>query len=386
MEGLLSAFEYLLVACGTWGVALLVCLIVFFFMQLWYWLVRYGRVPSYRNTHRSEEHPPVSVVVILHAVDYNFLEETLPVLMGQECEKFELVVADLSGDVEFGEALTLLADNNPKFSVTRMVRDSRFPISNKMALNVAIKAAAYENIIITTVESCPVSDQWLARMARGFADNEIVIGYCGMEQSTGFANRMIRIDRAGSAMRWIAAAMRGKPYRGTIHNIGFTKRLYFENGGFNYLNMNMGEDDLFMQKLLATASASVVVSQNSLVRQKVWGGLRWWYTLRKFYSNSFRYYPNDVKRYIGTELQSRFLFFVLVVISVVLLPLEVKLFALSLLLVRFLIILFEMRRILLRLSEKGLMKVVLLYDIVTPFYEAWMAVARSLRPSPGLWR
>ncbi len=181
MENLSSAYDYLLEACGPWGIALLAVTILLFFIQFRYWVGYYGRIPSYRNAPRGETRPPVSVALVVHQPDYDFLENGLPALLEQEYEAFEIIVADLSGDVEFGEALAVIAEHNPRFNVTRMVRDARFPISDKMAFNVAIKAARYDNLLLTTVDSRPASRQWIARMARGFEDAQIVIGYCGME-------------------------------------------------------------------------------------------------------------------------------------------------------------------------------------------------------------
>lgn len=318
MERLSSAYAYLWETCGPWGIALLACMIILFFVQFWYWVGYYGRIPSYRNARAG---------------------------------------------------------------------DARFPISDKMAFNVAIKAARYDNILLTTVDSRPASLQWIARMARGFDGAGIVIGYCGMEGASAFSSRLIRLDNAARAIRWLSAAMHGKPYRGTLQNIGFTKALYFGNGGFNYLNMNIGEDDLFIQKLLETGTAAaVIVSSNSTVRQKIWGGTGWWYADRCMRSNAFRHYPAKVKTFVAAELWSRALFFAAAAAAVVLFPPELKLFAAGLLLIRFGLILFEMRRITRRLSEKGLMRAVPLYDLCSPLYEAWMAADRKFRRSPGLWR
>lgn len=387
MENLSSAYDYLLEACGPWGIALLAVTILLFFIQFRYWVGYYGRIPSYRNAPRGETRPPVSVALVVHQPDYDFLENGLPALLEQEYEAFEIIVADLSGDVEFGEALAVIAEHNPRFNVTRMVRDARFPISDKMAFNVAIKAARYDNLLLTTVDSRPASRQWIARMARGFEDAQIVIGYCGMEGGPRpAASRMIRLDNVARAIRWLSAAMHGKPYRGTIQNIGFTKALYFGNGGFNYLNMNIGEDDLFIQKLLGSGRAAVIVSAHSAVRQKIWGGTGWWYADRCMRSNAFRYYPPRVRFFIATELWSRALFFAAVTAAAVLLPPELGLFAVGLLLLRFGLLLFEMRRITRRLSEKGVMRAVPLHDLCAPLFEAWMAVDRKFRRSPGLWR
>lgn len=386
MERLLSSYEYLLQACGTGGILLLAFLTALFFIQFWYWCVRYGRIPSYRGSSRGNPHPGVSVAMILHETDYGFIDDRLARFLGQEYDRFEIIVVDLCGDVEFSEALAAIAEHNPKLSVTRMARDPRFPISDKMAFNVAIKAAKYENIILSCVDCVPVSPQWIARMARGFDSAGIVIGYSGMEGGRSFSDRMIRMGCVGLSIRWLSAAMRGKPYRGAVQNLGFTKKLYFDNGGFNYLNMNIGEDDLFIQKLLKSSSAAVVVSSNSLIRRPIYGGLGWWYADRRMRSNAFRHYPARVRRYIATELWSRFLFFAAVAATVIILPMELKLFAIALLTLRLGIVVFEMRRITRRLSERGLLRTLPLYDMGAPFYEAWMALDRKFRRSPGLWR
>lgn len=386
MEKLSSAYEYLWQVCGTWGIALLIALVVLFFVQYYYWAIRYSRIPSYRETPRGNERPAVSIVMVLRETDYSFLDERLPELLAQEYDRFEVVVIDLTGDVEFSEALMVIAEHNRHFTSVRMVRDTRFPISDKMALNVAIKSARNDNILLTTVDSSPASRHWAERMARGFDGADVVIGYCGMTEGHGFSGRLLRAARACHSVRWLSAAIHGKPYRGTIHNIGFTKKLYLDNGGFNFLNMNIGEDDLFIQKLLSNSHATVVVTANSLVRQHVWGGLSWWYAGRRLHSNTFKYYPAGTKLYIATELWSRALFFASVAASAAILPPEIKIFAAALLLLRFGLVMFEMRRISIRLSERGIVRMVPLLDICSPFYEAWMSIDRKFRRTPGIWR
>lgn len=387
MNWVSTAYEYLIQECGVLGIVLLGMLLVLLIVQLRYWVGLYGRIPAYRDSNRNADlRPDVSVILVFHQPDFDYLENVMPVMLSQDYDGYEIVATDITGNADFGDALAILAEHNLRFSVTTMVNNPRFPISDKMALNVGIKAARYDNIIMTTPDSRPVSEQWIARMARGFAGADIVIGYCGMEQGKGFTNRMIRTGRVGQSVRWLSEAMRGKPYRGIIHNLGFTKKLYFDNGGFNHLNLNIGEDDLFIQKFIANAQAAVIVSSNSLVRQRVWGGLRWWYAERKLLSNAFRYYPARVRRYIGMELWSRFLFFAVTVASIVILPLEFKLFAAGVFVLRLLLVIFEMRRISLRLSERGIVRTVAIYDVVMPFYEAFMAIDRRLRRSPGLWR
>ncbi len=387
MESLYYLVDSAVRFCGWWGIAAAAVLFVSFIIQMWYWLGCYGRIPAYRSpAPEGASSPGISVAVVLHETDWPFVEETLPLLLGQNYGKFEIVVIDLSGDVEFGEHLTMMSEHDPRLSVTRMVRDARFPISDKMALNVAVKTARYDNVLLTTSDSRPATGNWLARMGRGFASGDLVLGYCGMTDGADFASRMIRLGQMGLSMRWIARAIRGGAYRGVIQNIGFDKRLYFEAGGFNYLNLNAGEDDLFIQRLLLSARVSVVVTPSATVRRGVWGGLEWWYSVRKFRSSTFQYYPRRVRAWIGTELWSRALFFVSAVAVCCLTPLPVALAAAGIAAVRFAIVMFEMRRITSRLNERGLLRCVPLYDLASPLWEAVMAVDRRFRKIPGLWR
>ena len=385
MERLSSAYAYLWETCGPWGIALLACMIILFFVQFWYWVGYYGRIPSYRNARAGDARPPVSVALVVHEPDYDFLENGLPVLLGQEYDDFEIIVTDLSGDVEFGEALAVIAEHNPRFNVTRMVRDARFPISDKMAFNVAIKATRYDNILLTTVDSRPASLQWIARMARGFDGAGIVIGYCGMEGASAFSSRLIRLDNAARAIRWLSAAMHGKPYRGTLQNIGFTKALYFGNGGFNYLNMNIGEDDLFMQKVMTRDNVSVILSPRASLREKTWGGMGWWMSQLRYYGSAFRFYPQTVRNYIQWELGSRSLFFLTVVCAAAVMPFEFKIAALALLVIRFLIVAIEVRRIARRLGESGMMGRYFVYDLLSPLWALALSVM-LMRKDDRVWR
>lgn len=383
-------FDTFLTCYGWEGIALAGAVLAMFGVQLYYYIFVYGRIPGYKNNRRPavlEADPQVSVVIPLFSEDYSFVEERLPLILAQNYPDFEVVIVYVGHDSDFYEELVRLKQSFPQIVTTKIHLDPRFPISRKMALNVGIKSAHYECMVFTSTDAVPQTDRWLALMAKGFTRGEIVVGYCGVERRKGFANYMMRAWRMMHSADWIARAVRRNPYRGTLHNIGFTKNIYFGSKGFSHLNMNIGEDDLFIQKLLETGTAAaVIVSSNSTVRQKIWGGTGWWYADRCMRSNAFRHYPAKVKTFVAAELWSRALFFAAAAAAVVLFPPELKLFAAGLLLIRFGLIFFEMRRITRRLSEKGLMRAVPLYDLCSPLYEAWMAADRKFRRSPGLWR
>ena len=381
-------FNRIIVHYGWEGTALAGVLLVMFGIQLYYYLFVYGRIPKYKDTRRPEilsETPPVSVVIPLFSEDYAFVEEILPLIVAQEYPDFEVVIVYVGRDTDFYDDLVRIKQSFPQITATKIELNPRFPISPKMALNVGIKSAHYEHLLFTTPDVYPTSDRWLSLMANGFRRGEIVLGYCGMERGKGFASYLIRTWRMMHSANWIARAVRRRAYRGTLHNFGFTKRIYFGANGFSHLNMNIGEDDLFMQKVMTRDNVSVILSPRASLREKTWGGMGWWMSQLRYYGSAFRFYPQTVRNYIQWELGSRSLFFLTVVCAAAVMPFEFKIAALALLVIRFLIVAIEVRRIARRLGESGMMGRYFVYDLLSPLWALALSVM-LMRKDDRVWR
>ena len=219
-------FDTFLTCYGWEGIALAGAVLAMFGVQLYYYIFVYGRIPGYKNNRRPavlEADPQVSVVIPLFSEDYSFVEERLPLILAQNYPDFEVVIVYVGHDSDFYEELVRLKQSFPQIVTTKIHLDPRFPISRKMALNVGIKSAHYECMVFTSTDAVPQTDRWLALMAKGFTRGEIVVGYCGVERRKGFANYMMRAWRMMHSADWIARAVRRNPYRGTLHNIGFTR-------------------------------------------------------------------------------------------------------------------------------------------------------------------
>ena len=380
--------ESFLAHYGWQGAALAAVMLVLLCTQLYYYLFAYGRIPAYKNNRRKaviDAEPPISVIVPMFSEDYTFVENQLPWLLRQEYAEFEIVIVYVGCDGDFFEDLLRIRQSFPRVVTTKIEQDNRFPISTKMALNVGIKSSHFDHLIITSTDARPRSNRWLALMAKGFMRGEIVVGYCGMERKKGFANRWIRTDRMMESVQWLARAVAGAPYRGIRHNVGFVKRLYFEAKGFNRLNMNLGEDDLFLQQIIHDDNVSVVLSPRAATEESVWGGLGWWMSQLRYYGSSFRFYPQSVKTYVRWELGSRVLFFLTLLCALVVMPVEYKLGAVLIALVRYGFVLFGVRRVARRLGEEGILGRYFLYDLLSPLWSAILGV-QLLRRDGRVWR
>ncbi len=374
---------------------LLATLFVVAVIQIVYWL-SYSRVA--RHSHRRREAatqqappPPVSVVIII-ADDTAYVREYLPLLLAQSHPEYEVIVVDDGSDEDFVSELQATALQYPHLRYTTIKADPIFRHSRKLALTVGIKAARYENIIFTDADAVPVSKHWLSLMARGFNGGSLVIGYTGIERLPGAANKIIRCQRLTTSVRYLSAAIAGRPYRGIYNNIGYTRSLFFDTN-YTHLRMTLGEDDLFVQKATegydARHMTSVIISPQATVRQFQCGtgreALRWWRAERKYRAASTDRYKAGPRISAFAELLTRALTVMIAATLVVLWHPIVWIAALSLWGMREMVMLVSIKSIMKRLGENRLAWAYIIHDFAAPVGELLLWISRKLKPSRRVW-
>ena len=382
-------FDYIISHYGWQGTALAACILVLFAVQLYYYLIVYGRISRFRNSRRKkilESEPPVSVVFPLFSEDYRYLEESLPLILGQQYgATFEVVLVYVGASNDFYEELARMRLVYPNLTITTIEYNPRFPISVKMALNVGIKSAHNEHIIISTTSAQPATEQWLAMMGKAFMRGNIVLGYTAIEQKPGLKNYLMRMSRMQMSMYWMAQSVNHNTYRGSRNNFGFTKTIYFGTKGFSHLSMNIGEEDLFIQKIAKRNNVSTVLIPKATMLEHAWGGWRWWIAQLRHYGEAYKLYPIEIRNTIEWELGSQTLFFLTILAALIIMPLEFKLAALLLLILRYIIVMLRAHSIAKRVGEKGVMLRYWIFDIFNPLLMLCVRVA-MIRKDSTVWR
>lgn len=378
-------------------VALLFAIVIFFAVQICYYGFRYRKINKYRVSQRMrimETPPPVSVVVPMYNDNSTFIEDQLANFVAQEGVEFEVVIVYVGSNRDFYDDLCGLSCAYPNLTVTKIESDGKRSVSNKLALNIGIKAAKYDHIIFTTTDCTPTNSKWLSLMRQGFQFGEIVLGYCGMDRfesddeeikkGGALSYRLIQTGRMMESANWLSAAIMRRGYRGIRTNIGFTKTLYNKVKGFNHLNMSIGDDDLFMQKIMTKENTSVVIAPRATLRQICWGGLGWWNGESRIYSETLPLYNQEAKNYMNWELTSRLGLFISSLWGLIFLPLELKALIALLLIIRLVVVLLSVNSIAKRLGEEGIVKGYILHDILSPLFTLW--VRRPFRKGNEVWR
>ena len=384
----MSFFDPIYAAYGWQGIALMAVILALLIVQIYYYSIRYRRVPRYSNNtlpERLAQDPPVSVVMVTQE-DIEFLEERLPIYLTQDYENYEVVLVYVGNNEDFSILLSQMRLKYPRLKITNIKQNTRFPISNKQALNFGIRAAAFDHILLSTSDTIVTSERWVRLMAKGFTRGDVVLGYCGVELRSGFVGRLMRTQRMVESMMWLSSAVSGKPYRGVRNTLGLNRELYLSVKGFNHLNMNMGEDDLFLQVLAKEAPVSVIISPRATVRQKVWGGASWWLGARKYFGHTYRFYPLAARNAIEWEGGSRVLFFLAAVAALVVLPVELKIATAALVLLRYILVYASVNSVRKRLGEKHIMATYFLYDLFGVWVEVALAISRRIYKDDTVWR
>ncbi len=385
----MQLFNDILTHYSWQGLSLMLLIVILFGIQLYYYAVAYYRINTYRLTRKLQkraENPPVSIVVPVRGENEYFLSVGLPVLLSQQYHTFEVVVVYIGDDNDYYDELQRIRDNYSYMRLTKMGGNGPFYITTKQALNVGIKSAQYHSLLFTTPGAIPATEQWVATMAKGFERGTVVIAPAvpKFESDTlkTYLMRLVEFQLLRNAM---AAAVVGKPYYAPRSNFGFDRRLYERTRGYNHLNLDNGENDLYLQEIASNKRNAVVMSRHSVVTEERIDDIREWTKIMRYNASTQHYYPTSVKVFANRELGSRALFFVASLAAIVVLPLELKLGAIGLIIARYIVVVWSTHRTARRIGEHNIVLRYWIYDLVGPALE-WALWSKKEHNTQRIWR
>ena len=165
----------------------------------------------------------------------------------------------------------------------------------------------------------PASRQWLKLMARNFtSQTQIVLGYSGYDRTKGWLHKRVAFDTLFQSLRYLCFALAGKPYMGIGRNMAYRKELFFQRKGYStYLNLQRGEDDLFINQIATPSNTRVETDINATMRIQPVYNYKEWKEEKISYMATARYY-RGIQRYLsGFETFSRLLFYAVCIAGIV---------------------------------------------------------------------
>lgn len=233
-------------------------------MQLYYYF-RYFAAPLRLKKklnkglkEQAKELKPVSVV-ICSKNEAEHLREFLPSILGQDYPTFEVIVVNDGSTDDSNIMLEELAQKHSNLKITFLPQKAKYMSRKKMCISIAIKAARYDHIVLTDADCKPDSKNWLTSIMQCYTpETEIVLGYTRFEKMSNFED----YDNLFFTMQYLGYAICGNPFKGTIRNMSYLKGTYTHAGGYTkYLNMETGEDDIFIQDTATPRNTKVAIAE-----------------------------------------------------------------------------------------------------------------------------
>ena len=119
----------------------------------------------------------------------------------------------------------------------------------------------------------------------------------------------VSFDNLFTSMRYLGYALAGKPYMGIGRNMAYRKELFYSQKGFSaHLNLQRGDDDLFINKTATSENTRVETDANAVVRVLPVFHAKDWREEKISYMATAHFYRGIQRNLSGFETTTRLLF------------------------------------------------------------------------------
>jgi len=139
--------------------------LIFFVVQLFFYLVIFSKLAFYKQKEKTlANNLPVSIIICAKNERDNLLK-FLPSYFNQDYPIFEVVVVNDHSVDDSSDVLKAFSLQYKNLKIVNVPDNDRFFGSKKFALTLGIKAAKYENLLLTDADCKPSSKQWVKLMS-----------------------------------------------------------------------------------------------------------------------------------------------------------------------------------------------------------------------------
>ncbi|WP_394369862.1 glycosyltransferase [Arachidicoccus terrestris] len=347
-------------------------------MQLGYYLFVFRKLAYYTPKEKSTSQEYAVSTIICAKNEAENLATHLPGVLVQDYQTTHeiIVVNDNSTD----ETKYLLEEFQKQFKVLNilpLVQEAQGIPGKKFPLSMGIKSAKYEILLLTDADCVPASEKWMQLMQSGYDTGiDIVLGYGPYNKKKGMLNQLIRFETFHTALQYLSLALSGHPYMGVGRNLSYKRELFIKNKGFASINhIPSGDDDLFISKVAKKGNTAIMIDQAAHTISEP--PLTWsaWMKQKNRHYTTAKYYKPKTKFLLGLYSGSGFLVYPALIAAIILANWWM---ALSIYLVRMLVLAIIWKKAMKQLNEQDLWSKFIIFDLWMFLYYFIMA--------PSLWK
>jgi glycosyltransferase involved in cell wall biosynthesis len=363
-----------------WGFIIFLAFALVTLVQLFFYIFFFARVAFFksRNRQQSQQHP-VSVIICARDEDENLARNLPGVLVQNYKSSSEVVVVNDNSVDDSKYILQELKKTFKSLNVVELTQEAKLISGKKYPLSVGIREARHEVLLLTDADCVPSSENWIQKMQNGYTGNvEIILGYGAYHKRKGLLNKLIRFESFHTALQYLSYALAGIPYMGVGRNLSYKKSLFFKNKGFSSINhIPSGDDDLFVNKAANKKNTAVIIDEEAVTRSIPKTTWRSWLRQKSRHYTTAKYYKPHHKFLLGLYFSTQFLFYPLLVASLLTYDWRWTLIAFG---SRFIVQAFVLFRSMKKMGEKDLWPWFIFLDMWMFFYYIIFAPALWKRP------
>ncbi len=288
--------------------------IVFFIIQMGYWLVLYRSFAFSKSPVSNQTEVPVSVIIAARDEAEN-LEKNLPSLLVQEHRNFEVIVVNDASVDASSQVLQKIQEKHSQLRYINIDKTTHYSGSKKNALTQGIQQARFQNLLFTDADCRAVSPHWITSMTSALqANSALVLGYGAYKKLPGFLNKLIRYETLLTALQYFSYALKGLPYMGVGRNLSYKKELFLQANGYeSHHQLLSGDDDLFINQVAHKGNSSICFSKESFTESTPKTSFSAWFRQKHRHISTATSYKPIHKLLLGLFYLSQLLFWILAI-------------------------------------------------------------------------
>ncbi|WP_026777388.1 glycosyltransferase [Polaribacter sp. Hel_I_88] len=293
-------------------------------IQILYYLIFSSFLFKQKKKANNTEKVPVSLIVFAKNSATN-LQQNLPNYLAQDYPEFEIVLIDNASSDDTEDVIESFVAKHKNIKVVSVENNEAFWNNKKYALTLGIKAAKYDHLLFSNINSSPINEHWVTEMSKKFTlKKTIILGYEKYKKENSIKNLFIRFHRLLKAIQCFAFAKQGSPFMAFGNNLAYKKTEFFKVNGFiKHIKIKFAEDDLFIKDAATKENISYAISKNSFVETDAPKSFNDWFQEQRLLSSIEEHFKFKNQFFLNLFFISKLLFYVLGAILFFLYPWQI---------------------------------------------------------------
>jgi glycosyltransferase involved in cell wall biosynthesis len=222
----------------------------------------------YRKQKNHSGEKSLSLILTYRNEEEN-LRKYLPQVLASATPNLEVVAVDDYSQDNSLSVLGVLRESHSNLKVSSLNQETRY--SEKMAQNIALKAASNDWVMV--IPPCPgeTPAEWLTTISLKMNDEkDVVVNYSNVKRQPRFFNLLYRNERFFQQLKSFGFILNRLSYLSFEENIAFRKEKYFEAGGFGqHIKEHFANLELVINDFIEKKKTAINFCSNAAIKKEM---------------------------------------------------------------------------------------------------------------------